>query len=258
MLKNGYRGIEKYGKHNLTIVDFKSGKVCVDQSEKDVDKYITEDNMFFSDYFGVSSSSLREYGAVDISLVCDMPLFIDPMLIFNSDKPEYKELHDSIIKYFCFLAQKAKNKLSKGEIKAWFKFSEVKNNWLGYSFSGNDGLALGDAYADYLYENIGFATSTGNISQSAHIEKIMLLHEGSGKDKISDLTVNLIKEYLLEYTQAFAIKNIRDELKKQMWVERAYFNYETECFVSKEYVLPFIVNAALPIRFPHLPIVAPR
>lgn len=41
----------------------------------------------------------------------------------------------------------------------------------------------------------------------------MLLYEGSGKDKISDLTVNLIKEYLLEYTQTFALKNIREGLK---------------------------------------------
>jgi hypothetical protein len=37
----------------------------------------------FSDYFEVS----------------DPPLFIDPFLLFNSDKPEYRRLHDSIIDY---------------------------------------------------------------------------------------------------------------------------------------------------------------
>lgn len=89
--------------------------------------------------------------------MCDLPLFIDPMLIFNSNKPEYKKLHEGIIKYFYFLAQKAQNKLQKNEIKAWFKFSEVKNNWLGYSFAGNGGLALGDKYAQFLYKNIAFA-----------------------------------------------------------------------------------------------------
>ena len=99
--------------------------------------------MFFSEYFEIDPRLLLEYGALDISLVCDLPLFIDPMLIFNSNKPEYKKLHEGIIKYFYFLAQKAQNKLQKNEIKAWFKFSEVKNNWLGYSFAGNGGLALG-------------------------------------------------------------------------------------------------------------------
>ena len=198
--------------------------------------------MYFSEYFGIDPHLLREYGAVDISLVCDMPLFIDPMLIFNSDKPEYKKLHESIVRYFHFLATKASRALQKNEIKAWFKFSEVKNNWLGYSLVGNGGLALGDKYAQFLYNNIGFAISTNNISQSTHIEKIMLLYNGSGKDKISDLTVNLIKEYLLEYTQSFATNNISDVLKKGLYVDRACFSYETESFVSKEYMLPFFVN----------------
>lgn len=162
--------------------------------------------MFFFEYFGIDPRLLCKYGAVDISLVCDIPLFIDPMLIFNSDKPEYKKLHESIIRYFHFLATKASCGLQKNEISAWFKFSEVKNNWLGYSLAGNGGLALGDGYAQFLYDNIGFAISTNNISQSTHIEKIMLLYSGSGKDKISDLTVNLIKEFLIEYTQSFATK----------------------------------------------------
>lgn len=199
--------------------------------------------MFFSEYFEVESTLLHQYGAIDISLICDMPLFVDPMLIFNSDRTEYKQVHENIIKYLHFLATKANRGLQKNEIRAWFKFSEVKNNWLGYSLVGNGGLALGDEYAQFLYDNIGFAISTNNISQSIHIEKIMLLYQGSGKDKISDLTVNLIKEFLLEFTQTFAVDHIKPELRKNLYVERAYFNYETESFVSKEYMLPYFINS---------------
>lgn len=198
--------------------------------------------MYFSEYFEIDPCLLREYGALNISLVCDLPLFIDPMLIFNSKKPEYKKLHTEIIRYFTFLADKAQDNLQENEIKAWFRFSEVKNNWLGYSLSGNGGLALGDSYAQFLYKNIGFAVSTNSISKSAHIEKIMLLYEGSGKDKISDLTVNLIKGYLLEYTQAFAVKHLKSKYIKTFYVDRAYFNYRTESFESKEYSLPYVTN----------------
>jgi hypothetical protein len=53
----------------------------------------------FSDYFEVSEEALDQYGAFTISLVSDPPLFIDPFLLFNSDKPEYRRLHDSIIDY---------------------------------------------------------------------------------------------------------------------------------------------------------------
>lgn len=132
--------------------------------------------MFFSEHFGIDPNLLREYGAVNISLVCDMPLFIDPMLIFNSEKLEYKQLHENIIKFFHFLAMKAGPGLQNNEIRTWFKFSEVKNNWLGYSLVGNGGLALGDEYAHFLYRNIKFAISTKDISRSIHIEKAMLLH----------------------------------------------------------------------------------
>ncbi|WP_304509167.1 hypothetical protein [Anaerotignum sp.] len=198
--------------------------------------------MFFSERFQVDEDLIKAYGAVDISLVCDIPLFIDPMLIFNSDKPEYKSLHEEIIKYFHFLYMKVKQCISTKEIDAWFNFSEVPNNWLGYSLVGNKGLALGHKFADFLFHNIGFALDTNGISKSPHIEKTMLLYEGSGKDKISDLTVNLIKFFLCEYTEAFAKEYINPDLCRIFPVERAFFNYETESFVSKEYLLPFVYN----------------
>lgn len=198
--------------------------------------------MFFSEYYGIDSSVVEHYGAVDISFVCDIPLFIDPMLIFNSEKEEYKKLHEEIIKYFHFLYQKACDGLSNKELKAWFEFNEVPNNWLGYSMSGNKGAALGKQYARFLYKNIRFATNTNNITKSNHIEKIMLLYEGSGKDKISDLTVNLIKGFLCSYTEEFARKYLDKKYIKKFHVEKAYFNYETESFVSKEYELPYITS----------------
>lgn len=198
--------------------------------------------MFFSEYYGITTSIIEKYGAVDISFVCDLPLFIDPMLIFNSEKREYKKLHEKIIKYFHFLYKKSQEGLSSKELRAWFEFNEVPNNWLGYSMIGNKGTALGKQYARFLYENIRFAITTNNITKSSHIEKIMLLYEGSGKDKISDLTVNLIKGFLCSYTENFAIQYMDSRYLKKMIVEKADFNYETESFVSREYLLPYIVN----------------
>lgn len=198
--------------------------------------------MFFSERFQIDAELIKAYGAVDISLVCDTPLFIDPMLIFNSDREDYKKLHQEIIKYFHFLNRISRQTLANEQINAWFRFKEVPNNWLGYSMDGNKGSALGSNYAQFLYHNIGFALETHGISQSQHIEKAMLLYEGSGKDKISDLTVNLIKRFLCEYTQKFAKEYIAPDLCIILPVENAYFNYDTESFVSKEYFLPFVLN----------------
>ena len=205
--------------------------------------------MYFSEYFEVEPELLQSYGTVDIPLICDVPFFVDPMLIFNSDKPEYQELHRSIIRYFHFLYEKSKDNQSDGALGAWFRFSEVPNNWLGYSLSGNKGLALGRDYAEFLFKNIGFAIETSGISKSEHLEKAMLLYPGSGKDKISDLTVNLIKGYLCRHTETFAKSHIDESYCAEFDVERTSFSYTTESFVSSTFHLPFIVDAKGNLEF---------
>ncbi len=41
--------------------------------------------LYFSDYFRIDPSVLEDYGAFAISVVSDLPLFVDPFLLFNSD-----------------------------------------------------------------------------------------------------------------------------------------------------------------------------
>ena len=54
-----------------------------------------------------------------------------------------------------------------------------------------------------IENSVVFAISTHDISKSAHIEKGKLLCEGSGKDKISDLTVNLSKDFFVNIQKSF-------------------------------------------------------
>src|SRR4030042_1193077 len=53
-------------------------------------------DLYFSDIFNVSPKVLDKYGAFNISLVTDLPLFIDPFLLFNSKRKEYRQLHDNL------------------------------------------------------------------------------------------------------------------------------------------------------------------
>jgi len=41
---------------------------------------------YFIDYFKVRESDFENYGAFNISLICDLPLFIDPFLLYSSKK----------------------------------------------------------------------------------------------------------------------------------------------------------------------------
>lgn len=82
---------------------------------------LAQPDLYFSEYFKVSPKKLKAYGAFDISVVSDLPLFIDPFLLFNSEKPEYQALHDQILKYLFFLRDKATPGLDPALISADFR-----------------------------------------------------------------------------------------------------------------------------------------
>jgi len=41
---------------------------------------------YFADHFNLNPSLLKKYGAFNISLITDLPLFVDPFLLFTSKK----------------------------------------------------------------------------------------------------------------------------------------------------------------------------
>ena len=77
--------------------------------------------------------------------------------------------------------------------KAWFSFSEVKQTWLGFSLSGNDGCGMGNDFANSLYEGLNSIFKNfgkEKITKGHHMEKLCLISPRVGRDKISDFTTN--------------------------------------------------------------------
>jgi hypothetical protein len=198
--------------------------------------------LYFSDIFGVTPEEVEAYGSFNVSLATDLPLFIDPFLLFNSPTPEYQKLHNEIIQYVCFLRDKAvAGSVDAGLLSAWFVFSEVKQNWLGFSKGGNEGRGLGLKFARALHVGLRTVFSSFGSEQhtrGSHLEKLTLIQSGVGKDNISDFTTTLIKRFLLTYTQEFARRFIHPDLRKVFNVERVSFNYETESWTNESFELP--------------------
>jgi hypothetical protein len=201
-----------------------------------------EMNVAFSDFFRVRQKTMERYGAFDISLVADLPLFVDPFLLFNSKRRKYRKLHNEMIEYLRFLRDKsAQQQLDPGLIHAWYLFPEVKQNWLGFSLSGNRGRGLGRKFAYALHANLGqLFKSFGEekITKGSHLEKLCLISDGVGRDNISDFTNNLIHRFLLDFTEKFAKRYIDPHLRRQFTVGKVLFNYETETWESGTYDLP--------------------
>ncbi len=202
--------------------------------------------VYFSDWFEVDPNVLDEYGAFNVSLLNDLPLFIDPFLLFTSTRPEFQRLHDHIIDYLKFLRDRSMaGDVNEGLLLAWYRFPEVKQLWLGFSLKGNSGLGLGGDFARALNDNLHvILTNFGRekITRGSHLEKVCLVSDGVGKDKISDFTANLIKEYLLEYTQAFARQFLSPHHRRSIVVSGVRFDYEKRVWCPGTYELPYIVD----------------
>jgi hypothetical protein len=198
---------------------------------------------YFSDHFELDPDLLRRHGAFDISLVTDLPLFVDPFLLFNSKRKEYRMLHDEMIKYLEFLRDKAdRGVVDPGLVDVWYRFPEVRQNWFGFTHGGNRGSGLGKAFALALHENLhrlfrDFGKE--QITKGSHLEKLCLIREGVGRDNISDFTTNLIKGFLCEYTQEFALKYLRSDQRHVVTVPKVSFNYQTETWQPERYELPW-------------------
>jgi len=199
--------------------------------------------LYFSDFFGVDEDVVESYGAVNISLINDMPLFIDPFLLFNSGKTEYQEIHKQIINYILFLQkQAAKYKAApNGMLSAWYHFPEIKQTWIGFSLDGNAGRGLGGGFASNLHFGLqtifrDFGKET--ITKSPHLEKLCLISANVGRDKISNFTTNFAKKYLLKYTAHFAAEYLEADQCREFAIPKVDFNYNTMTWNSAVFVLP--------------------
>lgn len=197
--------------------------------------------LLFSDYFDIEESVLTNYGALNICLSSDLPLFIDPFLLFASEKDEYKALHKHVVGHLLFLKEYAtENDIQDLDLRL-FEFPEIKQNWLGLAQYGNGGKGLGSRFARNVIRAFnGFYSSFGEeeITDETHIEKLTLLNSGVGKDFISDFTTNLIFEYLLEYTEKFAVNYLKESQVTEFSI-RCKFKKETKIWYPRTFKLPY-------------------
>ena len=199
--------------------------------------------MYFSDYFNVPHGVVDAYGALDISLEADIPVFVDPFCLYASEKPEYNDLHKHIIDYLKYLRDISRKPIYDiaGALKSLYAFPEVPNTFIGFCAKGSSGHGLGLRFANSLKSNLsGILGDFGKeqISDDSHIEKLCIVCQGVGVDCISDFAINLIKDYLLTYTQTFAERHLQPMQRTSFAIQHAYFDFTKKVWMSKKYTLP--------------------
>jgi hypothetical protein len=129
----------------------------------------------------------------------DIPLGIDPFLLYKSRNPIFVELHSIVLKTFN-AGIEALLREDKPSARYLFDLPEVAEIGLGYTKKGKRGSGVGDFLATLIMETL--EDSPALMERGIHhIEEMQLVSIGIGADRISDITANLIKQFLIDYTQ---------------------------------------------------------
>ena len=129
----------------------------------------------------------------------DLPLGIDPFLLFKSRDSEYRQLHTLLIATFNAGVAAIREK-DTDEAHRLFDFPEVSAIGLGYTQGGKRGSGIGSYLAGLIIDTLE-ASPALQQRGVRHVEEMQLLSAGIGPDRVSDITANVLKRFLIEYTQ---------------------------------------------------------
>jgi hypothetical protein len=170
----------------------------------------------------------------------DIPFYIDPFLLWKSPSQQDNSLHLSLINSFNYLG----NQFLKGNtdtLNTLINSSECNEIGLGTSKS-KTGKKIGIKAATEilsLYKDIPQISKSG----FTHFEEIQLFVDNIAEDRISDITANFVKSFLIDFT----IEQCEKHSIPIQSVEIECFDNKINKFQKEQVSLPVNPNTGLPL-----------
>lgn len=128
----------------------------------------------------------------------DIPLYLDPFLLWKSPAMQDNALHTSLMTFFNDLGAQFLAGKKDHAINNLILASECHEVKMGTSLSGK-GRRISKKLAEEILETFDIAERAG-VHGFRHLEAIQLLVRGISKDRISDIACSFIKSHLIDYT----------------------------------------------------------
>lgn len=155
--------------------------------------------MRISEIFNLKKTQY-ELDFVDIDVDRDMRLFLDPYFISKMEFPFAEDAYKTIKNYFDYLLALLRGEYISEARELFSYLGESNEICLGMSKGKPSGRGMGPKDAEKIFASLikSKAYQTGVMED---IEDVRLFVPNVDKDKISDMTANIIKRHLIEYTQ---------------------------------------------------------
>jgi hypothetical protein len=212
--------------------------------------------MLFTDMFNIAKDKDDHW--FDPIMNHDTKLFIDPFLIFQTTIPEFVDAHQKLISFFndafstAAVSEQNRSDVRYRKLLTTCEFHEASEVCLGYSSAkGTNGSGSGGGFAKMIVSAIYDSINHG-INELNHFEEIGLFNEGFGCDRISDATVQILKQEFITYTQAvcqkhkvevklLAVRVFNDrfkrwDMKKELLPENPYYPNRPVILVPEEFL----------------------
>jgi len=187
----------------------------------------------FSEYFNLPKNI--DFDFLDIYAFQDIPLFLDPFGISAMGSKWARDCENQIATYFQYLIDSIKVGDKKTTALLLGALHEVNEVALGYSSGIPSGRGIGEKQAREIQS--AFETSQAAISGDIKdIADCALMIPGINRDKISDITANILKKQLIEFTQ-LQCRKYSIPIKR---VPVIAFDYDKFKFISYFTELPVI------------------
>lgn len=150
-----------------------------------------------TDHFGIYKAQAELDFAIQF-LSEDIPLYVDPFLLWKSPSQQDQALHTAITNSFNHLNFLTKKGRVDDAVEILIELSECAEVGLGVSKT-RKGVRIGKNQAEQVLQLFADIPEYGEFGFT-HFEAIQLYVDGISKDRVSDLACSFIKSFLIDYT----------------------------------------------------------
>ena len=188
-----------------------------------------------SKHFGLGKSQ-AELDFLDIVLNKDNRLYLDPFALSIQPDRWSVDAHLTLVSYFDSVVIAIREGRHDDAKELLTNLNEPNETRLGQSRGKPKGAGIGDDQADDIYEALkkSGAVKTGVLSS---LQECELFIPGIGWDKISDLTTNVIRKHLADYTTAQC--DLHDIPFENVALS-PYYDTDLQNWVSAEFEVPVV------------------